>query len=153
MNENELLSFIEKLYSKLSKDRFVTQTEIGKLDKSKNVDLIRDKLVELNLLKDSGEIYDELTERGKNLKEFKTFKKLEKFEKPKKEYWLSMYQVISILLVIIFGLFGVYKYFDNKELKSQYENVKYDFEILNKKYDSVTTEKLELPEQKPNDSL
>ena len=80
------------------------------------------------------------------------FKYLESL-KPKKEYWLNKYQMIYLPLFILFGLFGVYKYFAEKELKSDYEILKSDFEILNRKYDSVIKQRKELPKQNLNDSL
>ena len=94
------------------------------------------------------------------------FKYLESL-KPKKEYWLTKYQIISISLVIIFGFFGVYKYFDNKELKSEHKTLKSehktlksehktlksDFETLKSKYDSVIKQKEELQKRILNDSL
>ena len=73
--------------------------------------------------------------------------------KPKKEYWLNKYQMIYLPFFILFGFFGIYKYLDNKELKSDYKILKSNFESLTKKYDSVIKQKRILPKQTLNDSL
>jgi len=100
-----------------------------------------------------GEISEILTTKGIKVKAIGGhFKYLDSL-KPKKEYWLTNYQIIYLLFFILFGFFGIYKYSDNKELKSQYDNVKSDFEILKKKYDSVLKQKEELPKEILNDSL
>ena len=103
---------------------------------------------------------DSLTQIGIEAKKAGGHFKYVESLKPKKEYWFSKYQVISLSLVIISISFSAYKYFDSKELKSQYETLKSeqktlesDFDSLKSKYDSVTKQTTELPKQNTNDSL
>lgn len=68
MNEKELELYIVKLPN----DRIWLDN-----------DEIRNKLIELDLLKETNDNFDELTKRGLKLKELGTFKKLKKFENKK----------------------------------------------------------------------
>ncbi len=122
-------------------------------DKTHIIEDVSDFMVENEYIKyRPTEVNDILEQKGIDAKNAGGhFKYLESL-KPKKEYWLNKYQMIYLPLFIIFGSFGVYKYFAEKELKSDYKTLKSDFEILTRKYDSVIKQRKELPKQNLNDS-
>jgi hypothetical protein len=107
MNEKELLNFIEKLVSKLPNDKIWLDDEIKNLDPSVNINLVRNKLFELELLKETDEIYDELDSKGLELKKIKTFKKLNKSNEPdffeKHKYKFIALGAISAFLILFKG--------------------------------------------------
>ncbi|MDG5493204.1 hypothetical protein [Psychroserpens sp. SPM9] len=135
VKNNELILFTE-LPKMVGVDQDLVLQSIGKLKNDHG--LISVKSHKLSL-----------SEKGLSQKSFESY--LESL-KPKKEYWFTKYQMTYLPFFIFFGFFGIYKHFDNKELKSDYETLKSDFEILTKKYDSVIKQTEELPKQILNDS-
>jgi uncharacterized membrane protein len=118
MNDKDLLKFIEKLIINMPINEIWLDNEINKLNKSMNKDSVRKKLIELDLLKETNDNFDELTPRGIKLKELKTFKKLINSETP--NFWTKNKNVINAIIgffVIIGVIFPIYLHFTSKDLK------------------------------------
>ena len=156
-----------KTLQQLNSELFKLVKDNGSIHYTKLYELIEDASEEeIDLSRNTLILEYKLVSKGHNFKLTEKGLKYESFEsylnslEPKKEYWLTKYQIIYLLFFIFFGFFGVYKYFDNKELKSQYKTLKYqhkilksDFDSLKAKYDSVTIQTKQLPKQILNDSL
>ena len=76
-----------------------------------------------------------------------------RFQKSLNKSSLTRYQKIYIPFFIIFGLIGSYKIILPSVSKSEYENLKSDFEILELKYDSIVKLTSKTPLKKLNDTL